>query len=234
MTDRACEPSGPDIGVAQLNGDEWTRADGMTTAGSVESGAPPASCSARRLPNAPPCTAATCLAPSANTWVRGYPNVLYGINQCHTVTSPVEIPLLLLPMRVSKIPSDLIGVTAYSSQNSAVTYTSRMTFGSTPRTRRSPAGPMEPWKSWSGPTMTGAPYYPSMEVTTASIPFATRGVVETGKDAWSDYVSDVYRGGQTAPWGGAVWLVLNQADVVSKGSVSVDLSSVLSAVGAGS
>ena len=34
----------------------------------------------------PPCTEATCLAPAANTWVHRYPNVLYGIDQCHAAT----------------------------------------------------------------------------------------------------------------------------------------------------
>ena len=72
----------------------------------------------------------------------------------------------------------------------------------------------------------------SMEVGTASVPLAVDGAVKSGHQAWSVYVSNVYQGGRTAAWGGAVWLVLNRADVVSRGTVSVDLSSVLSAVGA--
>src|SRR5271165_3271025 len=74
------------------------------------------------FPSTPPCTEATCLAPSANTWVRGYPNVLYGFNQCRTTSPPPESRILPLPMEVSAIPSDLIGTTSYTSQTQQVTY----------------------------------------------------------------------------------------------------------------
>jgi hypothetical protein len=71
-----------------------------------------------------------------------------------------------------------------------------------------------------------------MQVATASIPFATNRAVKTGKQAWSIYASNVYGKGRTAPWGGSLWFVLDAADRVSSGSVSIDLSSVLSAVAA--
>jgi hypothetical protein len=71
----------------------------------------------------------------------------------------------------------------------------------------------------------------SMQVASVTIPYAADGVLKAGKQAWSIYASDIYQQGKTAPWGGALWLVLAGSDVVSKGSVSVDLSSVLSAVG---
>jgi hypothetical protein len=70
-----------------------------------------------------------------------------------------------------------------------------------------------------------------MQVATLSIPFAAHGTVNPGKQAWSVYVSNVYSNGATAAWGGTVWLVLNSADVVHDGTVSIDISSVLSAVG---
>ncbi len=50
--------------------------------------------------------------------------------------------------------------------------------------------------------------------------------------AWTVYVSNLFAKGQTAPWGGTVWFVLNKADVVARGTVSVDLSYVISVVGA--
>ena len=70
-----------------------------------------------------------------------------------------------------------------------------------------------------------------MQVGTASIPFAVDGVARPGTQAWSVYASNIDRDGRTAPWGGTLWFVLNGADVVSHGRVSVDLSAVLSAAG---
>lgn len=234
-THKACEASGPDIGTAQLNGDEWNLGGGVATAGSLHmSVSSPGALAVRAdFPSTPPCTQATCLAPSANTWVRGYPNVLYGINQCHTTTSPLESRILPLPMKVSAIASDLIGTTAYSSQTSRVTYDIAydlwLNNSGTKRPCRTD-GTVEVmvWTDYDARALLPE----SMQIGAASIPFAVDRVVEPGKQAWSIYVSNVYQRGQTAPWGGTVWLVLNQAYVVGKGTVSVDLSSVLSAVGA--
>ncbi len=232
---KACEAAGPDLGNAQLNGDEWNLGGGVMTAGSLGMSVNPPGVLAvdGAFPSTPPCTEATCLAPSANTWVRGYPDVLYGLNQCRPGTSPLESQLLPLPMRVSKIPSDLVGTTAYSSQTSGVTYDIAydlwLNRSGTKRPCRTD-GTIEVmvWTDYDERALLPA----SMQVATASIPFSAHGVVETGKQAWSIYVSNVYAKGQTAPWGGTVWLVLNKADVVSRGTVSVDLSSVLSTVGA--
>jgi hypothetical protein len=69
----------------------------------------------------PPCTQTTCLAPSAYTWVRGYPNVLYGINQCDADTSPPPAPRLPFPVRLDSIPPHLTGVTGYSARPSQAT-----------------------------------------------------------------------------------------------------------------
>jgi hypothetical protein len=69
-----------------------------------------------------------------------------------------------------------------------------------------------------------------MQTASATIPFAVNGVVQPDKSAWWTYVSNVFQKGQTAPWGGTVWFVLNSADMISHGTVSVDLSGVLSAV----
>jgi hypothetical protein len=71
----------------------------------------------------------------------------------------------------------------------------------------------------------------SMQVGTVNIPYAVDRVARPGTQAWSVYVSNVYGGGRTAPWGGTLWFVLDQADMVSHGLVSVDLSAVLSAAG---
>jgi hypothetical protein len=70
-----------------------------------------------------------------------------------------------------------------------------------------------------------------MKVGTATIPFAVNGAKNPGDNAWSIFASNVYERGRTEPWGGTVWLVLNEAHIVSKGSVSVDLSAALASVG---
>ena len=81
------------LGFAQLNGDEWNLG-GTGGSGSLDMsvGSHGAVTINGQFASTPPCTASTCLAPSAYTWVRGYPDVTYGINQCHAATSPAPSP----------------------------------------------------------------------------------------------------------------------------------------------
>lgn len=180
--------------------------------------------------SAPPCTASNCVAPTAFTWVRGYPSVLYGINQCHADTSPPPSRLLPLPMRLASIGRRLIGVTAYSANTAQVTYDVAYDLWlhdtSTKRPCRS-EGTLEimVWTDYAEAALLPG----SMQVTTASVPFAVDGVTRSGTRAWSVYASNIDAAGRTAPWGGTLWFVLNRADTVSHGRVSVDLSAVLSA-----
>ena len=232
---KTCAANGPYLGVAQLSGDEWNLGGGATTAGSLDMSvsSPGVLAMKGRFSSTPPCTEATCLAPAANTWVRGYPNVLYGIDQCHAATSPRSSRFLPLPIKVSAIPPDLIGTTAYASQTSQITYDIAYDLWLNKSDTKRPCrtdGTVEVmvWTDYDQRALLPG----SMEVGTASVPLAVDGAVKSGHQAWSVYVSNVYQGGRTAAWGGAVWLVLNRADVVSRGTVSVDLSSVLSAVGA--
>jgi hypothetical protein len=218
-----------------LNGDEWNLGGGSTTPGSVRMSvkSPGGLVLQGKLPSAPPCTQSTCLAPSAYTWVRGYPDVLYGINQCHADTSPPESPRLPLPMRVGAIPPDLIGTTAYSSRTSHVIYDVAYDMWLNRSDTRRPcrtAGTIEVmvWTDYDDQALLPA----SEKVGTASIPFAVDGADRRGEHSWSIYVSDIGEGGHTAPWGGTIWFVPSKADVVSRGSVSVDLSSVFSSVDA--
>jgi hypothetical protein len=66
---------------------------------------------------------------------------------------------------------------------------------------------------------------------TGNVPFKVNGSIHSGYGDWSIYVNNVFPGGHTVPWGGTVWFVLDRAHTVSKGTVSVDLSTVLSEVG---
>jgi hypothetical protein len=184
------------------------------------------------FPSTPPCTASTCLAPSAFTWVRGYPDVSYGINQCHAATSPPESPRLPFPIRVDSIPAPLIGVTAYTADTSAVTYDVAYDLWLHPTGTKRPCmsdGTLEimVWTDYDEKALLP----PSLKVGTAGVPFAVDGVQRPGSHAWSIYASNIYGGGKTAPWGGTLWFVPGRADVVGHGQVSLDLTAVISAAG---
>lgn len=229
-----CAPSGPNLGPAQLNGDEWNLGDSPMSTGSLETSLDRSGelTVLGKLSSTPPCTAATCIAPQANTWVRAYPSVLYGINQCSAWTSPPVSPSLRLPMQVSAIPSDLIGTTAYSSQTPDVTYDIAYDLWLNTSDTRTPCkgdGTVEVLVSTAYDERALLP--DSLRVGTASLPYKVNGIVQSGRQAWSIYVSNVYGQGHTEPWGGTVWFVLNQGHTVEKGTVSVDLSQVLSKVG---
>ena len=137
-----CEGAGPVLGSAQLNGDEWNL--GVTTPayGDVRMSMTPTGGLTVRggLPVAPPCTAASCLAPSADTWVRAYTNVSYGKNPCRAATSPVGDPALRLPVKVSSLRPTWSARPRTPRRRRRPPTTSRTTCGSTLPVRSTPAG----------------------------------------------------------------------------------------------
>jgi Glycosyl hydrolase family 12 len=226
-----CRAAGPVLGFAQLNGDEWNLG-GTASAGSVDMsvGSSGAVTIKGSFADTPPCTQSACLASSAYTWVRGYPNVMYGLNQCYASTSPPPSPRLPLPMRLDSIPPHLTGVTTYSTQASQVTYDVAYDLWLHQTGTKQPCrteGTLEimVWTDYDARALLPA----SMRVGTASIPFAVDGVARPGTQAWSIYASNIDRYGRTAPWGGTLWFVPGQAGVVGHGRVSVGLSAVFSA-----
>jgi hypothetical protein len=232
-----CAESQPSLGGhAQLAGNEWnlggqasSAATGAVSMGVNASGALQVQ---GNLPSAPPCTDNSCLAPQANTWVRGFPSVLYGINQCHADTSPNQAPALQLPASVGSIPSDLIGTTAYDSTASQATYDVAYDLWLNPSDTASPCqtdGTLEVmvWTDYDAEALLPA----AVRTGSATIPFSVNGKLQSGDQAWSVYVSNVFRDGHTQPWGGTIWFVLDDAHRVNRGSVSVNLSVVLAAVG---
>jgi hypothetical protein len=229
-----CRDAAPDLGSVQLAGDEWNLGGGLTTTGTVTMAVGSAGGVALSgdLPNAPPCTEPSCTAPDADTWVRGYPSVLYGINQCNARISPPQSPGLELPMRIGAVPPDLIGTTSYDSQASGVTYDVAYDMWLNPSNTRVPCridGTVEVmvWTDYDRQALLPE----SLKVGTASVPFAVDGSPHSGGNAWTLYADNIDRTGSTAPYGGTVWLVLDKADVVSQGTVSVDLSRALASVG---
>ena len=228
-----CAAAGPVLGYAQLNGDEWNLG-APATAGSLHMSVSPGGAVTieGRFARAAPCTGAACLAPSAFTWVRGYPNVLYGINQCYAGTSPPQSPRLRFPMRLDSIPAHLIGVTDYWAQTSQVTYDIAYDLwlhqtGTTQPCRSEGTLEIMVWTDYAARALLPA----SMQVGTATIPYAAGGLARPGPQTWSIYASNIDRDGRTAPWGGTLWFVPGPAGVVGHGRVSVDLSAVFSAAG---
>ena len=233
QTASGCRRAGPVLGSAQLSGDEWNLGTGAAPAGSVGMAVDGngAVTMTGDLRSAPPCTGSSCLAPSANTWVRGYPSVLYGLDQCHARTSPTPSGALRLPVRLGAMRSDLVGTTTYHSQASQVTYDVAYDMWLNNSDTKTPCqtdGTVEVmvWTDYDERALLPD----SLKVATANIPFAVNGSPHAGDD-WSVYVSDIGRSGQTVPWGGTVWFVLDKADRVDHGTVSVDLSGALSAAG---
>jgi hypothetical protein len=228
-----CQEAGPILGVAQLNGDAWNLG-GPASAGSVDmSVASSGSVSIEgRFAGTPPCTDSGCLASSAYTWVRAYPNVLYGINQCYSDTSPRSSPRLPLPIRLDAIPPHLIGITDYSSRMSRVTYDVTYDLWLHPTSTKKPcrtSGTLEILVMTDYDARALPPA--SLRVGTAEIPSAVGQAARPGTQPWSIYATNIGGEGWTASWGGTLWFVPDRADVVHQGRVKVDLSAVLSAAG---
>ena len=80
-------------------------------------------------------------------------------------------------------------------------------------------------------TTTDRRSFPPPPVASSSIPYAVGGIAHRGTNSWSTYVLNVYRSGMTSPYGGTIFLVLDAGDVVPAGTVSVDVTKALSAVG---
>ena len=227
-----CRAAAPVLGFAQVNGDEWNLG-GKQNAGSLDISVTSRGAVAMegRFARTSPCTQRTCIAPNAFTWVRGYPDISYGISQCHAGTSPLQSPRLPLPIRVDSIPH-LIGVTAYSADTAGVTYDIAYDLWLHQTGTKRPCmsdGSLEimVWTDYDEQALLP----PSLQVGTASIPFAVDRVSHRGAHVWTIYASNIYRSGRTAPWGGTLWFIPSRANIVGNGQVSVDLSAVLSAAG---
>ena len=184
------------------------------------------------FPDAPPCTDSDCIAPRADTWVRGYPSVLYGFNQCNAGTSPAPSPSFPLPLQVDAIAPDLdrhdrlFGRPdrCHLRRRLRPVAQSQFDANSVPNIRHDRGHGLDGLRR---PCLVACkPENRNRELT-----LCDRRDGSSAKDAWSVYANNVYRDGRTAPWGGTFWFVLNKDDAVDHGTVSVDLSSVLASVG---
>ena len=69
----------------------------------------------------------------------------------------------------------------------------------------------------------------SNKIGTTTIPYSVDGGLKSGTQEWSVYANNVFGAGHTQPWGGTIWLILN--DPVKQGAVNVDISAALADAG---
>jgi len=227
-----CAPEGRPVGTVQLNADAWNlgpSSQGVVTMSADGGGALTI---AGRFATAPPCDESTCVASRAGTWVRGYPSVLYGLDQCHAATSARPSRALSLPVRVGAIPPDLVGTTTYNVGRADATYDVAYDLWLDPSATSAPCqhdGTLEimVWTDYDARALLPG----SGRLDSATVPYATDGTRHAGTNAWSVYADNIEPDGHTAPWGGTLWFILDRADLVAAGSVRVDLSGILSAAG---
>jgi hypothetical protein len=229
-----CDPAGPTLGQAQLAGNEWNLGGTQGAAEAVNMSVSPSGGLKlnANLASAPPCTGTSCLTREANTWVRGYPSVLYGIDQCHASTSPAQSPELPLPARVDSLPADLVGSATYDARASQVTYDVAYDLWLSASDTKTPCqtdGTVEVmvWTDYDAKSLLPD----SLKVGTTTLPTAVNGAQKSSDQTWSIYVNNVYGNGHTVPWGGTVWLVPDASTATQHGTVTVDLSAGLGAVG---
>jgi Glycosyl hydrolase family 12 len=229
-----CAQEGPILGAAQLAGNEWNLGTHAGTQSvSVTASSAGALQVSGNLAGAPPCTASTCLTRQGNTWVRGFPSVLYGTDQCHADTSPSPSAEFQLPARVDSIPADLVGRTTYNAQGAKVTYDVAYDLWLSPSATKTPCqsdGTVEVmiWTGYDAQALLPA----ALKLGTTTIPFSVNGTFNGGTDAWSVYATNIYGNGHTVSWGGTVWLVLNTPHATQQGTVTVDISAALADVAA--
>ena len=225
-----CGKAGPTLGFGQLDGDAWNLG-GPADAGALAMSTDPSGAVTIEgdFDRTPPCTDSACIAPRAYTWVRAYPNVLYGIDQCHAGTSPQPSPRLPLPLRLDALPPHLTGVTAYAADTSRVTYDVTYDMWLNPTGTKRPCrseGTLEILIMTDYDTRALLPA--EMKVGTTNIPAEVGRAGRPGREPWTVYAANIGRDGHTAPWGGTLWFVPGRDDVVHRGRVSVDIGAALS------
>ena len=116
------------------------------------------------------------------------------------------------PMQVGSIPSDLIGSTTYDVRGTHVTYDVAYDLWLNASDTKTPCqtdGTLEVmvWTDYDAQALLPD----ALKVGTPRFRSPSNGAVDPGNQAWSVYVNNVYRSGHTVPWGGTVWLVLDPA-----------------------
>jgi hypothetical protein len=196
--------SGPTLGCVQLNGDLWNLgSNGLGTTAMSED----AQSGLTTNDNLSSETQGT----SSNTWVRGYPEVSYGVSPFGPSTSPQPSPSLPLPVQLGALP-ELISTAAYSVSSSAQSglfdfaYDVWIEHSQVPATPGNGDVELMVWTDYNN----GAP--PPGYVGTVSLPFSLNGSLM--RATWGVYI-------HTGQWT-TVSFILDSP--VSSATVGVDLT----------
>jgi hypothetical protein len=133
-------------------------------------------------------------------------------------------------MRVDAIPADLVGHAGYQAAGDQVTYDVAYDMWLSPSDTTTPCqgnGTVEVmvWTDYNAKALLPS----SLRVGTTTVPYSVNGQLNSGDQAWSVYADNIYGGGRTQPWGGTIWVILN--DPAKQGEVNVDISAALADVG---
>ena len=156
--------------------------------------------------------ASTCLTRQGNTWVRGFPSVLYGTDQCHADTSPTPSPDSSFRCRVDAIPAISSATPPTTPQGAQVTYDVAYDLWLSPSDTKTPCqsdGTVEVM-IWTDYADAGAAARQPQGRHDDDPLLGQRSSSSPATQAWSVYANNIYGGGHTVPWGGTVWLVLDR------------------------
>jgi hypothetical protein len=207
-----CQDSDPVYGSIILNGDLWNI--GSTASGDVEMGIN----SKGQLVTSADFSSAK--AERSYTWVRGYPNVSYGVAPQAPSDAPARSQAFALPLSLKQVPSDVIATTNYDvSATSSITYDLSYDIWLEPQQQvEAPTGKTLELMIWTDESIHSLPPGYKEQIT---MPYALNGVRKSG--TWSVYISNGSRASNATT---TIELVLRTPK--NKAQIGVDFNSAFS------
>lgn len=209
-----CQNGDPVFGPIILNGDLWN------TGSAASGGAEMDIDSKGRLIASSDFSSAN--AAQNTTWVRGYPNVGYGVAPQAPNSAPPRSPKFPLPLNLKQLPDDVIATIDYDvSEASSVTYDLAYDIWLEPQkqvdTPRAKTLELMIWTDENRPAL--PPGYKE----TITMPYSLDGVRKSG--AWGIYITN---GSQTSNATTTIELVLKTPK--GNAQIGVDLNSAFSSM----
>jgi Glycosyl hydrolase family 12 len=209
-----CQDTDPVYGSIILNGDLWN-IDG-TASGDAEMDVDPEG----RLVTSADFSSAQ--AEHKTTWVRGYPNVTYGVSPQAPADAPPRSPELPLPLNLKQLPHDVIATADYDvSETSSVTFDLAYDIWLEPHKEvRSPRAKTLELMIWTDENGGALPPGYKEEIT---MPYSLDGAGKAG--SWSVYMTNASRASNATT---TVELVLKTPQ--SNAQIGVDLNNAFSSM----
>jgi Glycosyl hydrolase family 12 len=154
------------------------------------------------------------------TWVRGYPNVAYGVSPQAPAASPPPSSKLPLPLNLKQLPADVLATATYDvTQASSVTWDLAYEIWLEPQKKvEQPTGKTLELMIWTDENESSLP--PGYKET-ITMPYSVNGVRMSG--AWSVCISNGSRASNSTT---TIQLVLNTPK--NNAQIGVDLNSAFS------